>query len=350
MKIHIIEVENLFGSLNHSIPINGNNISIIHGPNGCGKTTILNMLSSLANNDVGAFRNISFDSFKITFDDDTTLSINKKEIKSTQQNLDTQSKLDLINPDFLNTDEFDILNETKNTYLTVSLRKKDGKLIHDQKLSSGTRQELINKLQLRPEIIIRAMPHLQQIGTRSWRDRRTGQRYLFSEIVAMLGDQFLNLPEWLTAITSQLRLGFINAQRLLEITGKDGITSEERNAQVRDFVHVYSDEIKSRINETLRLSAVISQKRERTFPQRILQKEYDKVSDADIRSGYEKLQSRFSKLAETGLQEEFAEIILPPGRMNPTERRVLSLYLDDLNEKLDVFSDLQSQIDIFEKL
>ena len=46
MRIKQVSVTNLFGVFNHEIPLNlDDKITIIHGPNGSGKTVLLKMIN-----------------------------------------------------------------------------------------------------------------------------------------------------------------------------------------------------------------------------------------------------------------------------------------------------------------
>ena len=47
MRITKITVKNLFGIFNHNIPLNmDERITLIHGPNGIGKTILLSMINA----------------------------------------------------------------------------------------------------------------------------------------------------------------------------------------------------------------------------------------------------------------------------------------------------------------
>lgn len=45
-KLIHIKVTNLFGFFNHNIKIMEDGVTFIHGPNGCGKTTLLKLIAS----------------------------------------------------------------------------------------------------------------------------------------------------------------------------------------------------------------------------------------------------------------------------------------------------------------
>jgi predicted ATP-binding protein involved in virulence len=77
-RIRQISVTNLFGTFNHVIPLNmDEHITIIHGPNGFGKTMMLKLLHALFSQRNRLLQNIPFDKFKVEFDDNTGFWVSK---------------------------------------------------------------------------------------------------------------------------------------------------------------------------------------------------------------------------------------------------------------------------------
>ena len=75
MKISII---NLFGSMNYTIPFNmDDRITIIHGPNGYGKTILLSMIDGFCNFDFSIFSKVPFSEFSLEFDNNELVQICK---------------------------------------------------------------------------------------------------------------------------------------------------------------------------------------------------------------------------------------------------------------------------------
>ncbi len=113
MRIKQISVSGLFGIFNHVIPLNmDERITIIHGPNGFGKTAMLRMLNGLFNSRYSVFRNIPFNNFRVDFDNDSSIEIIKNSKIS-----DKTKKLNSINLNFykLNTEKVSFtVNEIKN--------------------------------------------------------------------------------------------------------------------------------------------------------------------------------------------------------------------------------------------
>ncbi len=64
MRISKVSVKKLFGIFDHEIPLNQESrITIIHGPNGFGKTTLLSMIHGLFNGNFGVFYDVPFEEF-----------------------------------------------------------------------------------------------------------------------------------------------------------------------------------------------------------------------------------------------------------------------------------------------
>lgn len=98
MKVKRIEVKNLFGTFNHQIQLNTfEQITIIHGPNGFGKTILLNMLSYFFNTRFYDLLNIPFKEFFLEFDDGKSVLIKKVRAATLSQNIEDEKKTNFGN-------------------------------------------------------------------------------------------------------------------------------------------------------------------------------------------------------------------------------------------------------------
>ena len=69
MRITKVSVKKLFGIFDHEISLNQDSrITIIHGPNGFGKTILLTMLNGLFNSSYRVFEEVPFDEFRVYID------------------------------------------------------------------------------------------------------------------------------------------------------------------------------------------------------------------------------------------------------------------------------------------
>ena len=69
MKLKNLRILNLFGILNYDVNFGDSNVNIITAPNGYGKTVILNIISSIINNDFSYLVNLNFESLSLEFKD-----------------------------------------------------------------------------------------------------------------------------------------------------------------------------------------------------------------------------------------------------------------------------------------
>lgn len=76
--ISCLEIKKLFNRFDYTIELQRNTITILTGPNGFGKSTILKIISALSSTNVMFFYKLDFQEIIITFDDNTTFSIEKK--------------------------------------------------------------------------------------------------------------------------------------------------------------------------------------------------------------------------------------------------------------------------------
>jgi len=73
MRLRKIAVTGLYGIFDHEISLDKpEGVTIVHGPNGYGKTVMLKMISAAFDGDVEIFRNTHFKEFKIEFADGRT--------------------------------------------------------------------------------------------------------------------------------------------------------------------------------------------------------------------------------------------------------------------------------------
>jgi energy-coupling factor transporter ATP-binding protein EcfA2 len=76
MKLARISIEKLFGEFDYDIELNQESgITILTGPNGYGKTTILNIIYHLLTDDMEYFDTLKYGSCKLTFDNGEYISL-----------------------------------------------------------------------------------------------------------------------------------------------------------------------------------------------------------------------------------------------------------------------------------
>lgn len=79
--IRFMTIKNLYYIYSYEIDFaNVGNVLILTGPNGFGKTTILQMINHLCSLRLWYFYSLPFDKVEISFEDEYSLSINKLNI------------------------------------------------------------------------------------------------------------------------------------------------------------------------------------------------------------------------------------------------------------------------------
>ncbi|MBV7599044.1 AAA family ATPase [Aeromonas sp. sia0103] len=323
IKVTAISVENLFGFLNHHVELKEDGVTFIHGPNGCGKTTFLRLISSFFEWDISTLHEINFKKLSFIFDREVVLNIEKSvELKKYEE------------------EEVEI--PTLTFHLNTNGIQKE-KYIYKRNIKSR---------EIPASQIDEYIPFLHRLGPSVWLDVRTEQRFSYFEILERFQHRLpfsssKKRPEWLQEIQENAKMHLVQTQRLLKVNRPKRVVRGEEDSVI-NVIDVYSKEIKDTISKMLADSAAVSQSKDRSFPQRLLSLKIDeRLSEQKIREDYKSTEEKIEKLMASGLIEQEKNISLPDKEFEETEKKVLSLYLQDINEKLSVFDDLLLRIETF---
>src|SRR6266581_3332306 len=210
-KIRQISVTNLFGIFNHTIPLNiDDRVTIIHSPNGFGKTAILRLINELFSQ--------------------------RNRVKK-----DSAPKI------------------------TLYFRGDDGE--RSFSLKASPLRALREAFPL--SMIDRVIPEADRIGGESWRISPTGEILSFEEMVERYSDHLMAVlgssvahekePEWLREIRGSVPIRFIETQRLLNPRRIGGKSEYERFSSMASTVTMYSEELAEIIKTKLAESTALSQ-------------------------------------------------------------------------------------------
>ncbi|MEU6849011.1 AAA family ATPase [Actinacidiphila alni] len=324
-----LEVRGLLGRFNHRIKFpKDQGFMIIYGPNGVGKTKLLELIYSTFSARFMEVERLPFQSAKFAFSDGHKL------------------RLDRLGQQSLISDE-----ETLSLY--VELETPEGgkipwnKDLDDRNAPPGSYSKILRLIESRVPVT--------RVAGDEWHDLEQDEILNRMELIERYahvlppGTHPFQAPAGIANFLAQLDVHLIETQRLLRnstITARAGRTVR-RN---RTTVEAFSDDYARRMADALAENSRQSQERDRTFPRRLL---YSGAVPAEatelaIRERYGRQNELRARLAEISLLEQSStDLPLPDRELEDWERLVLWTYLDDSDKKLSSFQDLLGRVELF---
>lgn len=351
MKINKIEVKKLFGVFDHEIPLNAEeHITIIHGPNGFGKTILLTMVNAVFNSQYSRLFKIPFSELIIDFDDSSTLCVKKRIDASIKE-----------------------VEKSKNGgQLTLWERLKNGGSLTLELSKPRSKPKTAVIKPIDPEnmpiplrFIEQEIAGLEMIDPWNWLYKPTGGKLVLDEVLDRFSDK-LPLPlidrdrknkgeyTWLKEIKNSIDIHFIETQRLLRFSSlRSRREFEERNSMIPAVVN-YFDELAEAIRAKWAEYGDLSQSLDRTFPIRLVKekkKPANKTGRERLEQDLKELKLKRSKLVAVGLlEQEQGKDDEDLQKVDESNIDVLSIYVQDVKQKLAVFDDLMEKIDLMLKI
>ncbi|TDR28988.1 AAA family ATPase [Hydromonas duriensis] len=310
MRIKSLEITGLFGHFNHKISFVDENITIITAPNGYGKTMCLKIIDAIFNNKFSFFEILDFQKINLTVQDDRKIEI----IKSNNQ------------------------LEVNNGHANFKYERFDG----EKQISLAFRIE-------------RSLPFLNRVSQTAFTDERTGEQLTLSEVLdnysELLPEELKKrrgIPTWFTDFSKLLNVYFIRDQRLIS---KE---TEKRIAQRSSIVYTetikkYADELSEKLRRVSIAASRESSRLDGSFPARLLQsRAVDALSAENLAVRFNELQNRRNELATFNLLQTTETVKLT--EIEDEDRKVLTLYVNDANKKLDSYNEVLPKIRLFKEI
>ena len=322
MRIKSIHIKGLFDTFDHFIPFNQEDrITIIHAPNGFGKTIILKMLYGLLKMDFSIFDKIPFENFVVALDDDSRIEI-------------------------LRTTSFSFNSKKARAkyFYNILFKRKDGET-----------ESLYRNREFEEDIFGLSWRTVNdEIQKQNLEMANSTLRYLDA---FDLNEQGLDISDWYEDLRKNNRVHFIKIERLLVIDN-EAITNSKNHSEkfeiMTSSVSNYAIDLKNKIEDTLNQYAATSQNLERTFPNRLInQQKQENLTIEYIKNELNNLEERRKKLQEVGLwdNENLQDMNFQiPQNTDSSSLNVLNLYIQDAKEKLAVFDSLEKKITLFKNI
>lgn len=342
MRIIEISVTDLFGVFNHTVPLNiDERVTIIHGPNGFGKTILLKMLDGLFNGRYSELRSIPYQRFQIRFDDGRVVWADKARSEPTPTQptlLEVEGAIDRRR------------SRRRERPPTVRINLLRPKVIEPESFALDT---IPDDIDIPLTAIDALIPQLDRVGPRDWIDHSAGETLSLEEVLSRFGDllpfELSRQPDWWTEVQELIDIRLIEAQRLLSIRAAD---RRRRRLQMIPVVEEFSEELAETIQRKLAESAALSQSLDRTFPIRLVeQMGRSELTEDELRRGLGELEKQRSRLEEVGLLDREEGIaFLPPSELSSSTKDVLEVYVQDVEEKLSTFDEIADKIELFKQI
>lgn len=328
LRLQRIEVDGLFGLYDYLIDLNlTDRVTILHGPNGVGKTTVLRMVDALLRSDFAYFKRIPFARFLLAFEDRSTLE------------LQTSGR-------------FDNRKDERTGTLTFT---------------GGNGSSRADHVDLRPseaESIAARVDYLQphHSGRNSWVDVRDGELLSEEDVILRFRANFGRSPlfpppgtteglpsgtPWLDAFLENTNAFLIEAQRLV---GTESSIQPKAPFVRGTFAFVSSvlersTEFKQRLGRTMAAYGRRAQGLDQTFPQRLISATNELAPDK-LRARLATLDTKTEELQTIGILDKTPDSPFRAAslsQMDSTQTRVMTLYVEDTERKLQALEDLANR-------
>lgn len=303
-RVSHISIRGLFGHLDHDINFR-DQITILTGPNGTGKTHVLSLLRDFVALDMQSAAEEPFESLTLTYQD-------KRRLTATRVQDDDQTDL--------------VINGTTGK-----------KRLNDSPFRVSVRKDALDGVSL-PSYII-------QTGEDEWVDERDGEILDMGDLYSRFpsrprreSQELPGIPEWLSHFAPTARPTFIATGRLdlsplnPMVRRRLPVAAPKPGAAAR--INQYVAHIQRLVNQARRESLQISQERDRGFAARALDKARVSVNEVELRDRYEAMARLNRELHTNGLTAKSMGVAFPQGTTTDTERRILNVFIDDWQRKL----------------
>jgi len=326
LRIKSIKVTGLFGLYDHLVALKDDRVTVIHGPNGVGKTVFLKLTNSFLSGRYNEIIRVPFKKFEILFDDNSVASI--------------------------------VFEKDNQGAKQVNLKFENPTGVSDQVILD---REFLSSEKMAAEIS-ESNPYYSRVGSEEWVDRRTDEVISAEELVARNSEYvpkdkkkwLVREPKGLKNARSRISVHLIEAQRLIRITAP---SSEWRyrapDRGMTATVQEYSKDLKRRLETSLANYAKQSQKLDQTFPQRLLEGTVGPFSLEQLKHEMQSVEATRVRLRNIGIldngdpsQDSYPLQISQLDSLQPGQLSVMSVYARDTREKLAVLEDLSERTEL----
>lgn len=300
-----VKITNLFGRFDYNIDFKDKDVTIITGPNGFGKSTILKIIDAVSKGNIFYISTLMFEKIELNFDQNVSICFQKNDEKFFVDNL-------LINSDIIN-------------YEPIQIRRRFPWIRYKDK---GVFVDLRNNTVIEEK-------YLQTYCALSYgfNDENNLRDLLKNQ-------ELIDKINSIKLLTGNVRL--ISEQRLF----RKEFSFEERE-KVVDTITELPDKLKTEISKVSEEYASKASRLDSTYPKRLFAATIGLQGQEEYRKCLDVANKKFEKLNQYKLVD--MSIIDEP-YYKKEHSTALKIYFDDFSEKHEVFEKLIKKLDAFTKI
>lgn len=334
IRLASFRVYGLFGIYDNKIELNvEERVTAVIGPNGRGKTVCLRMIEAFYKMRHRYFSSIEFDTCIFSFVDGSTVEVRRERSQDTLFPEVHQS------------------NDRGQGSILYRINRPGWEPISWQP-GKGSLREI--------KFFKKYLPFLSKMTGDKWLDERSGRVVDTDHLLEYYGEYLpvgaknskdIAFEEALKDIIEDVDCHLVETQRLL--TFSDESSPEFRyggriGAEPELVVEQKAERLRELLFRQLEVYASLSQRLDRSFPRRVIGvRRKRKWSFEDVVTRFANLERQRRELQQYGLIDTEFEAMTFPHEIDEEVVKLLSVYVDDTEEKLNVFADLKLKISIF---
>ncbi|SDZ69497.1 Predicted ATP-binding protein involved in virulence [Variovorax sp. YR266] len=329
VRVKSIKVSGLFGLYIHNVTLTDDRVTIIHGPNGVGKTVFLKLTHAFISGRYAEFAKVQFDTFEVMFSDGSVAEL--ISVRSKEKNIS-----DSITVKF---------TDSKGESAQADLH---GDALNINKHAANLAEQL---------------PFISQVGPEEFIDRTSEELLTAEVLIERYGDahprtraKFTSKePKGLRTLRNRIKSHFIEAQRLIRVSHGGGPEWRYRptSSRMTETVRAYSEDLKKQVDATLANYAKQSQKLDQSFPQRLIEGSVQPFPLDILKREMQRVEVSRGRLRTIGLLDRGEEAqnpyplqIAQLDSLDSTQISVMSVYARDTVMKLEVLESLASRVEL----
>lgn len=322
MMIQSFGSHGLFGIFNHDIALKKDGrLTIIHGPNGFGKTTLLRLLRAFFDGNFAEFIETPLSDFYIKLDDGTAVAVTI--VVQIRDGVESRKCRVVMTDSLGSQSEHVVADENDDSYLVNEMAE--------------------------------VAPSWRKIAEDAWEDSRDGEildtanLFLRFPLRRVRAKESRGLPDWLLGLMESVKVRLIETQRLILKKKAPRRTLSRNRPPSTTTIADYAQQLASKIQASFNEYARLSQQLDQTFVVRLLKHDFavEGASPGNtVSSKVDSLNQKRRRLRDSGLLSKEDEPLPVPEQATPLIDQILSAYLQDVESKLAVFDTLLGKIEL----